>query len=98
MITMLLVVLMLGTLSPAVASPSAQGTEAQVEPNAGSWTTWVLESGSQFRLDAPPDEAATTDEIAQLMEMAGDRDEAGLQQIAYWNAGPPSYRWNEIGA
>jgi membrane-associated phospholipid phosphatase len=97
LITMLLVVLMLGTLSPAVASPSAQGTEAQVEPGAGSWTTWVLESGDQFRLEAPPNEVATADEIAQLMEMAGERDDAALNQIAYWNAGPPSYRWNQLG-
>src|SRR3982751_694262 len=29
--------------------------------------------------------------------MVAKRDDAALQQIAYWNAGPPSYRWNEIG-
>jgi membrane-associated phospholipid phosphatase len=68
----------------------------QAESLAGSWSTWVLESGDQFRLDAPPDEAATTEEIAQLMAMVAERDEGALQQIAYWNAGPPSYRWNKI--
>jgi membrane-associated phospholipid phosphatase len=70
--------------------------EGQVEPNAGTWATWVLESGDQFRPDAPPDEAATADEIAQLKEMVADRD-AAMQQITYWNAGAPAYRWNQIG-
>src|SRR5262245_53937881 len=63
---------------------------------AGTWKTWVLTSADQFRVDAPPDEATKTDEIAQLMDMVSQRDDAALQQITYWNAGPPSYRWNKI--
>jgi membrane-associated phospholipid phosphatase len=82
-------------LGQVTAVPPAD-VAAQVEPDAGAWQTWVLESGSQFRLDPPPDEAATVEEIVQLQEMAADVDEAALQQIAYWNAGPPSYRWNQI--
>jgi membrane-associated phospholipid phosphatase len=71
-------------------------TQAADSPQAGTWATWVLASGDQFPVDAPPDEAATADEIAQLIEMAASRDDAALAQIAYWNAGPPSYRWNQI--
>jgi membrane-associated phospholipid phosphatase len=81
----LLVLLSFGMLSPAAA-----------QTDAGTWQTWVLESGDQFRLDAPPDEAVTTEEIGQLLEMVDQRDDEALQQIAYWNAGPPSYRWNQI--
>jgi len=44
----------------------------------------------------PPDEAATADETSQLIAMMNERDEDSLQEIAYWNAGPPSYRWNQI--
>ena len=47
-------------------------------------------------MNVPPNEAATADEIAKLITMAGERNEEALQQIAYWNAGPPSYRWNQI--
>ncbi|MEO8394104.1 MAG: hypothetical protein ABI700_14030, partial [Chloroflexota bacterium] len=94
-ILVLFALLSLGLLTPVLASPSAQDT-AQVEPEAGTWETWVLDSGSQFRLDAPPDAAATADEIQQLMDMVADRDAAALQQIAYWNAGAPAYRWNQI--
>lgn len=91
----LFLLLSLGLLTRAVASPTAQDT-AQVEPEAGTWTTWVLESGDQFRLDAPPDEAATAVEIEELIALVADRNETGLQQIAYWNTGAPVYRWNQI--
>jgi membrane-associated phospholipid phosphatase len=92
------VVLCSMVLSPALSNALAAktGNLAQVEPTAGAWTPWVLASGDQFRLDAPPDEAATADEISQLMEMVAQRDAAALQQIAYWNSGPPAYRWNQI--
>jgi membrane-associated phospholipid phosphatase len=76
----------------------AQNMSEMVEPEAGSWPTWLLDAGDQLRLDAPPDDAATADEIADLKAMVSARDENALQQIAYWNAGPPSYRWNQITA
>ncbi len=79
------------------AGPTATPEPApQVEPGAGAWQTWVLASGDQFRAAPPPDEAATAAEIEELMAMAGQRDEAALLHIAYWNAGPPAYRWNQI--
>lgn len=95
LLTIFLAVLSLGILGPAAASPSASGS-AQVEPEAGTWSTWVLSSGDQLRLSAPPDEAASADEIAQLKELAANRDDAALQQIAYWNSGAPAYRWNQL--
>lgn len=74
----------------------AQSEMSMIEPEAGTWPTWLLDSGDQLRLAAPPDETATAEEIAQLMAMINERDEEALQQITYWNAGPPSYRWNQI--
>ena len=67
-----------------------------IEPEAGSWKTWVLTSGDQLRPEAPPDEAATQDELAELKAMVADRDAAALERISYWDAGSPGYRWNEI--
>ena len=96
LIMVLFTLISVGVLSPVMASPSSQDAAAQVEPDAGTWQTWVLSSGSQFRLDAPPDDAATAQEIDQLLALVADRDEATLQQIAYWNAGAPSLRWNQI--
>ena len=44
--------------------------QAQVEPNVGQWETWVLKSGSELRLPAPPNRAATRQEIAELKALA----------------------------
>jgi hypothetical protein len=68
----------------------------QLEPNAGDWHTWVLESGSQLRPPAPPGKRQTQIEIRELKELAKQRGEAALNQTAYWNTGAPAYRWNGI--
>jgi membrane-associated phospholipid phosphatase len=66
-----------------------------IEPNAGSWETRVLESGDQFRLPAP-DESTTKAELTQLEALVTDRDAEALASIAYWDAGAPAYRWNNL--
>jgi membrane-associated phospholipid phosphatase len=77
-------------------SGAAQVEAEQIEPGAGAWQTWILTSGDQFRPDAPPDEAATETELDELETLAMSRDAAALDQIAYWNAGAPAYRWNHL--
>jgi membrane-associated phospholipid phosphatase len=92
------------TVEPTVAPTEAPTLEptaepvpvAQIEPGAGAWQTWVIESGDQFRPAAPPDEAATAAEIEELVALAARRNTATKLQIDYWNAGPPAYRWNQI--
>lgn len=79
-------------ISPAI---SVTASDSQIEPNAGTWKTWVLASGSEMRLPAPPDQAATAAEMQTLKTMAAQRDAAALDQIAFWDAGAPSYRWVE---
>jgi len=65
----------------------------QIEPDAGSWKTWVLESPRQIPLSAPP---YAPEEIAELRQFEVQRDAAILDQISYWDTGGPAYRWNEI--
>jgi membrane-associated phospholipid phosphatase len=96
LVTVLVVLLSVGLLRPVQAHPEAQDTNTQLNNLSAQWPTWVLESADQFRVDPPPDEAATADEMTQLQAMMSERDEETLQQIAYWNAGPPAYRWNQI--
>src|SRR5687768_11471835 len=87
--------LSLGMISLATAFPKID-VSAQADVDAAASYTWVLESPDQFRPEALPDETETAQEVAELLEMAGQRDDAALNQIAYWNSGPPSYRWNQI--
>lgn len=77
-----------------VAPPkSANNT---VEPDAGSWRTWVISSGKDYRVAPPPGAAETQAELRSLAELVGRNDEEARRQIAYWDAGAPSYRWMEL--
>ena len=64
--------------------------------DAGSWKTWIIQSGQQFRVPPPPDRAATEKEAVEVAQIAGARDNAALDRIAYWDTGAPSYRWSEL--
>ena len=74
----------------------ALGLHAQTEPGAGQWKTWVISSGSEFRLPAPPDATATAAEIQSLQGSASSLTPDELAQIHFWDAGAPGYRWMEL--
>jgi membrane-associated phospholipid phosphatase len=69
---------------------------AQVEPGAGQWKTWVISSGSEFRLPPPPDANATAAEIQLLSGDTSSLTSDELAQIHFWDAGAPGYRWMEL--
>lgn len=68
-------------------------SQAQVEPGAGNWKTWFITSGKEYRLRSP---LSYKDEIAEVLSRQQNLDSAGMQQILYWNAGAPSYRWQDM--
>src|SRR6266581_7979268 len=67
--------------------------QTPIEPNAGAWKTWVLSSGSQFRLPPPPDAASTAYELAWLKDFQKSANELARSQVAFWDQGSPSYHW-----
>ncbi|HEY3838680.1 MAG TPA: vanadium-dependent haloperoxidase [Bryobacteraceae bacterium] len=69
---------------------------AQVEPAAGQWKTWVIPSGSAFRLPPPPDADGTAAEIQWIKDCVANRDQNALNYINFWNAGAPGYRWMQL--
>src|SRR5947208_2171867 len=73
---------LVGATALLAAIGAAQARE-QVEPNAGSWKTWVITSGRDFRTPPPPNGADVTGEIAQLHALAKQRDPAATDLIAY---------------
>lgn len=70
--------------------------QAQVEPRAGTWKTWVIASGREFRVPPPPDAAATQREMQWLRDVSMQNDRRIPDIIRFWNAGPPSYRWVDM--
>lgn len=88
--------LLVGFSLPSGASLAATTSSGQIEPNAGQWKTWVLKTGNELRPAAPPDQAATRKELAEIQTLISQRDAKALDQIAYWDAGSPSYRWTQL--
>src|SRR5207247_7685930 len=60
--------------------------------------TWILSSGNQMRLAAPPGADDTAAELASLKQIMASADGAARAQVAYWNAGSPAYRWMQIAS
>src|SRR5262245_34607053 len=77
-------------------SRPATGPVEPLERRAGAWSTWVLRSGGELRPPPPPTGAAAGAELAELKALAAQRDAAAADCIAYWDAGAPGYRWNEL--
>ena len=83
-------------LSSVPVTAGAESARGLVEPAAGTWKTFVIASGRKLRLPPPPDAAATATEIRELQVLQAARGANVLEQISYWDAGAPGYRWNEI--
>lgn len=86
---------MFACLSLAALSLSAQ-TNNQIEPKAGTWNTWVISSGKDYRVPPPPDGAATKAELDWLRLAVTVKDARTIDQINFWDAGSPGYRWLDI--
>jgi membrane-associated phospholipid phosphatase len=67
-----------------------------IEPGAGTWPTWVIGAAHTLRRPPPPAPAVSEAEAADLRTLAGRRDGAVRDRIAFWDTGAPSYRWNEL--
>ena len=67
-----------------------------VEPGAGTWKTFVISSPDLFQPPPPPGKQTTINELKQIIELQKKTDSNVLQEIHYWNAGPPVYRWQKI--
>ena len=86
------------TVMPTAAATGGERmvSDGRLEAGAGAWRPWLLGSGSQFRLPAPPDKRATRAELDQLEGWAAKRDAAAIDQIRFWDSGSPGLRWNEL--
>jgi membrane-associated phospholipid phosphatase len=66
---------------------------AQVETGASKWKTWFIQSAASYRLAAP---SANKQELQQVIVTQQKIDAAAIEQINYWSAGSPGYRWQQL--
>ena len=81
-----------------IAVLSARFLCGQSEPAAGTWRTWVVPDVHQIRLAAPPNAAASSAEIQSIKTLMSETNADTRSQIAYWDAGPPGYRWMQLAS
>jgi membrane-associated phospholipid phosphatase len=82
------ILLMVITLIAIIAT--AQNYEA------ANWKTWLLDNPQQIAIVAPPTIVETKAEMQLIKLQMSKLDEKKLAAIKYWDAGAPSYRWNQI--
>jgi hypothetical protein len=63
---------------------------------AATWKTWLLDNPQQITIAAPPAAAQTKAEFQSIKQRIARIDEKKMTEIKYWDAGAPSYRWNQI--
>jgi membrane-associated phospholipid phosphatase len=67
-------------------------------PKIAQWKTWVLTSGSEIQVGAPPAETSdqTRAELTELRRLQAERSPSANTAIQYYNAVPATQRWNDL--
>ncbi len=63
---------------------------------AANWKTKLLDNPGQITIAAAPTAAQSKIELQTIKQGIAKLDDKKMAQIKYWNAGAPSYRWNQI--
>ena len=87
----ILLLVSISAVLPICAQPAGQ-----IEPRAGTWKTWAISSGKDYRVAPPPDAATTKLEIEWVRTFSTQSDSNITSQIAFWDAGSPAYRWIDL--
>src|SRR3954451_2347579 len=67
----------------AMSATSAYAQSDSIEPAAGTWKTWVISSGKDFRVPPPPDASATTLELSQIRQLVSQSNPGADLQIRF---------------
>ena len=89
----LLLLVCLGVMAPPASSEIASDG-----PKVGQWKTWVLASGNEIEVPAPPADTSdqTKAELAELRRLQQERSPMANTAIQYYNAVPATQRWHDL--
>ena len=87
---LLMIVLIASTAMAQVDSRQTANYEA------ANWKTWLLDNPEGILVNAPPSNAQSKAELQTVKQLISKVDAEKMKQIKYWDAGAPSYRWNQI--
>jgi membrane-associated phospholipid phosphatase len=67
-----------------------------LEPQAGQWKSWTSGATPEIVVAPPPGARETRRELDALLARQASLGDAERARIAYWAAGAPGYRWNQL--
>src|SRR5690242_2974507 len=88
----------LSTMIMLVAVTAIAQVDSRQSTNyeAANWKTWLLDNPQEITVPAPPNSAQSKAELQLLKQRISKVDAQKMKEIKYWDAGAPSYRWNQI--
>ena len=89
-LSMAIVITSIGTIAQMKVAASTANYEA------AGWKTRLINNPSGIKVDAPP-AAQLQNELKAVKLQLAMLDDKKMQEIKYWDAGAPAYRWNQIG-
>jgi membrane-associated phospholipid phosphatase len=86
------------TVALGVTALPASAEVVNGGPKVGQWKTWVLTSGNEIQVGAPPAETSdqTKAELAELRRLQKERSPIANTAIQYYYAVPATQRWNDL--
>lgn len=79
-----------------VVATAQQQTAKSSGYEASGWQIRMIDQPQQITIAAPPNAATIKTELQLLKQQIKKLNEKTKSAITYWNAGAPSYRWNQI--
>ena len=79
-----------------VATPQTSVLRQPANYEAADWKTWLLDNPQQITVGAPPVDAQSKAELQSIKQGMTKPTAKKMEQIKYWDAGSPAYRWNQI--
>ena len=80
----------------STAQTQVSHSPANAKYEAAAWKLKLVDNPGQIATTAPPTVAQSQTELKTVKQRMSNVDENAMAQIRYWNAGAPSYRWNQV--
>ena len=83
-------------LTLIITDAQSQTPHWAINYDAANWKLWFIDKPQLITIPAPPGTTESMVELQSLKRGMNKLDEKKLAAIKYWDAGAPSYRWNQI--
>jgi len=84
------------TVTTLIAMAQTDVNKRSANYEAANWQTVLLEKPQQILIAAPPSLNQSKTELSVLKQRMQKLDATKRSAITHWNAGAPSFRWNQI--